>query len=109
MNKNSLKVFFTFSISLLSFISVAQSTVVNTETNGVVVYEATGVEGVVLVTTETPLKAKITEGWSLDQLKEMIVYIRLKMDEVTNTESALYYQDQLTLIEHRIKELESNK
>lgn len=109
MNKTTTEVFFTFSFTLLTTICCAQGSVMKTESNGVVYHQSAGVEVLEFVSTETSFKEKVTEEWSLDQLKEMVDHISLKLVEVANTERAMYYQEQLILIQDRIKELESNK
>lgn len=109
MNKTTMKVFCAFSFSLLSFISFSQNTVVKTESNGVIVHQATGVEGVVLTTTETPVQVNSFENWSIEQCQEVINYIQIKSKESCSKKESEAYLEQLNMLEERVKVLKSTK
>jgi site-specific recombinase len=87
----------------------AQGAVVKTESNGVVIYQATGVEGIVTTTTETPVQERGFDHWTIEQCEEVIAYIKVKSQEGCSTKEAEVYAEQLRQLEERIKTLKSNK
>jgi hypothetical protein len=109
MIKTTIQVLCTFTFSLLVFNSSAQEPVLKTESNGVVVHQATGVEGIVLTTTETPVQINSIDNWSIEQCEEVINYIKIKSKEGCSKKESEAYLEQLHMLEERVKVLKLTK
>ena len=77
--------------------------------NGVVIHESVGVEGVVAVSTETPVQFNASDNWTAQQIREVIEYIKVKKLENCSAKELQVYDEQLSKLEIRLKELEFNK
>jgi hypothetical protein len=94
---------------LFSFSSFSQSET-KILTNGVVVYNSIGVEGI--VPEPNKMKDNVSEGidtWSLDVCLQFREDVKNKLTEAPTKEDALHYALKLKEIEERILLLESKK
>ncbi|MFN5909892.1 MAG: hypothetical protein ACK45H_01025 [Bacteroidota bacterium] len=112
MNKtiSSVAIFFV----LMAFCDAHAQSIAGNETkiqvleNGVVIHESVGVEGIVVVSTETPVQVNASDNWTVQQIREVIEYIKVKKLENCSAKELQDYDEQLSKLEIRLKELESN-
>lgn len=91
----------TGALSMSLFALKAQTT----QSNGVVVNEAIGVEGKVLPLTNNQSIKRSINDWNLAECIDALHFLELKINEVSAEESNAYV-DQVELIRARIKQLE---
>ena len=89
---------------LLSVVSYSQTT---TQSNGVIVHQAEGVEGTPEKKSEQPV-IRTMETWSLAECMEMLPYLESKISTATE-EDKQRYMTQKVALDKRIAELKSGK
>jgi len=97
-----------------------EGTVLRVEPNGVVVYKAIDVEQTLGIkhkdisdTKEEKIPSKTIDDFSLEELEEILYYINLKMETITNIEDNAddikNYADQKRLIEEKILKIKPTR
>lgn len=90
-----------------------KGTILRVEPSGVVVYKPIDVEQTLGITSK-PIpevkkersKPKTIQDLSLEELKEMLYYVELKIDNTDSSEDLINYSEQRKLIIDRIKSIE---
>jgi hypothetical protein len=96
-------------VCLFSFSSFSQAKT-KILSNGVVVHNSVGVEGVVLQTSETTESVSVgIETWTLDICLQFFEHVKSKLALAPTQEEALKYELNLKQIEERILVLKSQK
>lgn len=96
---------FGFGMLVISTTAFSQSTSQTTQSNGVVVHEAIGVEGKVEQTTPQTI-ARTMDDWSSAECIDAMAFLNLKLAEAADLEKPRYLE-QKALLQERIDSLKT--